>query len=189
MFTQKDLNEMLAEGQTMLTKINIPISKNICPEVDLVFAHSFFGRCVNKSAKLKHFPKGYDYLIQVSLYALQNTKKSVMNTILHELIHTCSDCRGHDAKWKGYAEKAGKEYGYDIKRCGGDKTVMDCHNLNKGRKIINRRTFDRYLISCPACGMHWKYTRKSRVVQDPAAAKCPCGHKGLKLEFLAIPIK
>jgi len=187
--TQADLNAMLSDGRRMLSGIGIPISGSICPSVKIVKAHSFFGKCCPKGS-FKHFPTGYDYVIKISAYTLGNTRKSVMNTILHELIHTCADCHGHDAQWRAYATRAGKAFGYDIRRCGGDKSSQDIKNLNAGRTYRGRTfKYPRYLVTCPACGREWKYYVKGRVVQTRKAAQCPCGHVGLDLTMFAIPTK
>lgn len=187
--TQSDLDTMLAKGAKMLSDIGIPISESVCPRVKIVAAHSFFGKCCHKDSNLKHFPAGYDYLIKVSKYTLGNSEKSVMNTLLHELIHTCPDCIGHDAKWRKHAAKANAAYGYDIKRVGGDKTEQDTKNLNRGYVPRRRRNIVRYLLTCPRCGREWHYATRSRAVQFPDKCTCPyCKKKGLSMTDLTKPI-
>lgn len=180
---------MLSDGRRMLSGIGIPVSGSICPSVKIVKAHSFFGKCCPKGS-FKHFPAGYDYVIKISAYTLGNSRKSVMNTILHELIHTCADCHGHDAQWRAYAARAGKAFGYDIRRCGGDKSESDQRNLRAGAARSGKRVHhNRYLVTCPACGREWRYTRAGRVVLQHGLCRCPCGHTGLRLTRFAIPAK
>lgn len=101
-------------------------------------------------------------------------KNGLMDTLIHELLHTCRDCYKHTGQWKAYAERMNKLYGYRISRTS---SYEDC-----GLKRPEVRY--KYRVYCPECGAEWKYQKASRCVQKPENFKCGCGHKGLKVESL-----
>ena len=41
-----------------------------------------------------------------------------MQTLAHEVLHTCPGCRNHGALWKEYAARMNGAYGYAISRTG-----------------------------------------------------------------------
>jgi len=168
-FTHAQVNQMLAGGIAMLGNIGVPISRSICPAVDITFrSHRSYGQCCGpRSSKNR---TGYQYLIRLSKYTLSNSYKSVMNTIFHELIHTCPDCKGHDRQWRAYAAKVKKAYGYDIRPLDGDKTDEDRRNLEKG--YTKRRLIERYVIGCPSYGRTIVRKKKTKLVQRPDRYKC-----------------
>lgn len=188
MFGKSELNEMLSLGIKMLKAIDIPISESICPEVLLANSHSFFGQCCPKESTLKCLrPQGYDYYIRISCFTLQNSEKSVMNTILHELIHTCKDTHGHDKQWQAYGRRIHETYGYDIRRQGGDKSAQDIKNLSAGR--TRRRSFLQYRLTCSDCGHSWSYTKAGKVVKSYKQCSCPyCKTMSLVLTQYAKPL-
>ena len=40
----------------------------------------------------------------------------LVETLMHEIIHTCPGCMNHGPEWKKWADLVGKEYGYSITR-------------------------------------------------------------------------
>ena len=121
--TDARINRMLAEGIERMKELGVPISDSICPEVILVGTHSYYGRC-NPKGSLKRFTE-FDYYIEISGHTLQNTEKSLRNTLIHELIHTVPDGLCHTGEWKKWAKYVSEKTGYNIKRCEGDETEED----------------------------------------------------------------
>lgn len=135
-FSQKDIEVLLQIGIRMLKKINIPISDSIDPKITFSKSRSAYGKCHhsrrNEFQRKHGVNTGYIYRIEISRYTLGSSQKSVINTLLHELLHTCKDCMNHGPLWKSYASKVNLHYGYDIKRCDGDKSQEDRMRLSGG---------------------------------------------------------
>ncbi len=90
-----------------------------------------FGRCCTKGS-LKRYTE-YDFYIEISGHTLQNTERSLRNTLIHELIHTVPDGLCHTGEWKRWARYVSAKTGYDIQRCGGrDDTLEDVQRLETG---------------------------------------------------------
>ena len=169
MFTVSSLNQMLASSIKELRGIGIPISDSISPIVRLIKAHSFFGRCAGPHSRANK--SSFNYEIHISSYTLENSYRSVQNTIYHELLHTCKDTYGHDRQWKHYAAIVKQRLGYNIVRCGGDKTATDSKNLRRGKNT--KRTYNcSYIICCPCCSQKWVRHVRSRLVLHPDMYKC-----------------
>lgn len=119
---------MLAESISLLNDLGVPIAKSICPEVRLTGTHCFFGRCCPKGS-LKRYDQ-YDYYIEISGHTLQNTERSLRNTLIHELLHTVPDGLCHTGEWKKWAKYVSEKTGYVIQRVGGgDDSPEDIERL------------------------------------------------------------
>ena len=125
--TDARINRMLAECIELMKELGVPISNSICPEVILVGTHSYYGRCSSKDS-LKRYTE-FDYYIEISGHTLQNTEKSLRNTLIHELIHTVPDGMCHTGEWKKWAKYVSEKTGYNIKRLDGDETEEDYARL------------------------------------------------------------
>ena len=125
--TDARINRMLAECIELMKELGVPISDSICPEVKLVGTHSYYGRC-NPKGSLKRFTE-FDYYIEISGHTLQNTEKSLRNTLIHELIHTVPDGLCHTGEWKKWAKYVSEKTGYNIQRLSCDETEEDYARL------------------------------------------------------------
>lgn len=125
--TDARINRMLAECIELMKELGVPISNSICPEVILVGTHSYYGRCSSKDS-LKRYTE-FDYYIEISGHTLQNTEKSLRNTLIHELIHTVPDGMCHTGEWKKWAKYVSENTGYNIQRLDGDETEEDYARL------------------------------------------------------------
>ena len=125
--TDAQINMMLAECIELMKELGVPISDSICPEVILVGTHSYYGRC-NPKGSLKRFTE-FDYYIEISGHTLQNTEKSLRNTLIHELIHTVPDGLCHTGEWKKWAKYVSEKTGYNIQRLSCDETEEDYARL------------------------------------------------------------
>ena len=167
MYTIAQLNSMLAKAREMLLAINVPISESICPNIVLAKSHSFYGQCCGKNSSLNK--SRYQFQIRISAFTLDNSEKSMMNTLLHELIHTVPGGHGHRGQWLRWANYVRKCYGYDIRRCDGDKSSEDRHNLVKDKRV----RWIRFVIVCPHCHLKWEREKRTVVVMHPERYKCP----------------
>lgn len=126
-WNQAELDSMLSKGIGMLKEIDIPISQSINPHIKVISDPYVFGRHQDR----KFFESGddfsYEHQICISAAVLGNSEKSMMNTVLHELIHTIPGCT-HDnggKLWLEYADIVNKCYGFNI-------TVRNNKDMQKG---------------------------------------------------------
>ena len=128
--TDARINRMLAECKALLKGLGVPISDSICPEVMLTGTHRSYGRCCAKGS-LKKYTE-YDFYIEISGHTLNNTDKSLRNTIIHEHLHTVPNGMSHTGEWKKWAKYVSKKTGFNIQRCDGDATFEDKARLANG---------------------------------------------------------
>lgn len=88
--------------------------------------------------------------IEVSGWIFNLDDKQIKNTIIHEILHTLDDTRGHNYKWKWYASKVNKELGYDIARLGSTKNDFAKLGLEDKRAELCGY---KYEIVCDGCGI------------------------------------
>ena len=58
-------------------------------------------------------------VIEVSKHLFEVEDKYMITTLIHEILHTFKDARGHDAKWKWYAKQISDHTEYTISVCSG----------------------------------------------------------------------
>ena len=125
--TDERINRLLAESIVLLKDLGVPISDSVAPEVKLTSAHAYLGCCCPKGS-LKDCTE-YDYYIRISGFAINNTEKSLRNTLIHELIHTVQGGLCHTGEWKKWAEYVSEKTEYKIHRYAGvengDETKED----------------------------------------------------------------
>lgn len=110
---------------------DIPISKNIT--FDVMKGEKVYGHCTS-------WRKTDQHIIEISKYLVN--EEEIKNTIIHELLHSCPDGKGHGARWQYYGSIIQKKYGYIISRCDSKKVVCDIYK--------SRRTYytkDEYLAN------------------------------------------
>lgn len=125
--TDERINKMLAECIELMRELDVPISENICPEVTLTGSRRNYGRCCGKGT-LKKYTE-YDFYIEISGHTLENTEKSLRNTLIHELLHTVPGGLCHTGEWKKWAKYVSAKTGYNIQRLDGDETQEDQERL------------------------------------------------------------
>ena len=125
--TDERINRMLAESIELLKGLGVPISNSIAPEVKLTSAHSYYGMCCPKGSR--KYCTDYEYYIEISGFTLENTEKSLRNTLIHELIHTVPGGLCHTGEWKKWAKFVSEKTGYNIQHYGGDETAKDEERL------------------------------------------------------------
>lgn len=153
---QEDVDALLAQVTAQARAVKIPISPAICPRVALNSrATGRFGCCIRKNGS---------FTIELSSRMLAAEEKAVMQTLAHEVLHTCYGCSNHGARWKGYAARMNAAYGYDIER------TDSCEKLGvpDTRKV-------RYIVACTKCGAQFTRSKRSPLVDHPERYRCRCG--------------
>lgn len=101
--------------------------------------------------------------INQTLLDERNDESGLVNTILHELLHTCPGCMNHGAAWKKYAEIVRKNWGYDVKRVSSEEEK----GVTTGNQNYREREY-KYLIYCEKCGkLVARKKRRCNLVEHP----------------------
>ena len=153
-----DFDALLVRVADQARALGIPVSERICPHVAVNRrAVGRFGCCVKA---------GQGYRIELSARLLEAGEEACLQTLAHEVLHTCPGCRDHGKLWKSYAARMNAAYGYTIAR------TSTCEELGveDTRKI-------RYRLVCGRCGREFLRTRRSPLVDHPERYRCTCGGK------------
>lgn len=109
-----------------------------------------------------------NYLVKISNRLLEDnvSDQAIMDTIMHELIHTIGGCMNHGKKWSTIAATVNQKLpAYTIKRC----TTYE-------EKGIADHTQYAYAIGCTKCGAVYNRLRMSNLVKHPDKYTCgSCG--------------
>lgn len=110
-------------------------------------------------------PAGYVIEISNILLADSVDVKTLKETIIHEILHTCDGCLNHGKKWKALADKVNAEFNYSISRCANAAAI--------GIKIEPPTI--KYLLFCEQCNTVFFRSKMTKVVQHPENYVCRCG--------------
>ena len=112
------------------------------------------------------------YSIQIAAVLLTDdriSEKAVLETMIHEILHTCKGGMKHSGTWKRYAEIMNRIYGYNIKRVtkGSEKGVEDYKSTPMTIK---------YVFVCKGCGATIYRKRESKFTRNYRRYLCTrCG--------------
>ena len=151
-----DFDALLARVVEEARALAIPVSPRLSPHVTVNRrAVKRFGCCIHQ---------GEECRIELTQRLLEAPEKSCRQTLAHEVLHTCPGCRNHGARWKEYAGRMNRAYGYDIRRTGS------CEELE-----VPDLTPVRHLLVCQACGKEFPRAVASALVRHPERYRCRCG--------------
>ena len=140
--------------------LGIGPSEHIYPYVELNSKKNrWFGRCEKR---------GGMYYIKLSSALLESTDKraAVVQTLFHEVLHTCHNCMNHGREWKYLASVVGRKYGVNI------TTTTNAAALGiEVEQLINVN----YILECQKCNKQFKYARMGKAVKNAESCKCGCG--------------
>ena len=86
-----------------MDKIKIPYTKNVPIKIN-TRAKRMHGCCRKVNG---------NFVIEISDFLFNYSKEEIMNTIAHELIHTCYGCFNHGKRFKYYCDKI-NQLGYNV---------------------------------------------------------------------------
>lgn len=145
---EQKLIRLAKESEAELKAIGLEkkLKKNIVYTINYR-AKSRFGQCCNKKD------------INISSWLLQvGTDSDIKDTIIHEILHTFEDTKGHDSKWQYYAKYVNARTDYNISRLGSSSKVYANANVVPPKKHIHFK----YEITCRKCGRVWKWQRMTK---------------------------
>lgn len=162
----RDINEYGKRGIEMLESIGIKCGDVARWDVN-TRAKKRLGQCEMV---------GKRFIIEINKVLLDESidEDALMNTVLHELLHTCKDCFCHTGRWKVLAEKVNDVYGTNIKRTTSSE--------EKGVHIDVPKRVVKYEVKCPKCGYVWKRTKMSKIIKNPQKFRCnDCNEKLIRV--------
>lgn len=160
---KRKIEDLLQEVIKEARKLGVPISENIDAEISINHrAKSRFACC--RQTKLI---VGYSYTIEVSDLLFQCRERDIREILAHEVLHTCKGCQNHGVRWKAYAEKMNKRYGYHIKR------TATYEELGLAGSYSQKNI--KYRVTCQSCGKIFERQRKSKLVTNTKQYRCSCG--------------
>lgn len=151
-------DRLLVEVIGQARALSIPVSGHISPTVVIN------RRALKRLGCCYHRPEGH--VIELSARMLEAGERAVMQTLAHEILHTCPGCANHGPKWKQWAAKMNAAYGYAIARTDSPE-----------RLGLPPEEPARYLLVCVKCGAEIGRSRRSALVEHPERYRCRCGGK------------
>ena len=93
----KDVKALVNRAVRECTILNVPVGA--ITEVRVSNRKSTWGRCIRRMDGT--------CTIEISEQLLDDNVSDLatMDTVVHEVLHTCPNCYGHDKQWKTYARK------------------------------------------------------------------------------------
>lgn len=171
-FTPRKLTDAVKEGRSICEGLNIPIGCVTEIEANPRLTATW-GRCKRLTE--------YTYRVEVKSRLLEQDvpHEVLMNTVLHELLHTCKGCMNHGAQFKRYAARLNAQ-GWNV------ATYV---TAEEREAVPEPEATYKYRATCCSCGQAWSYQRRGAVVRslqrDPHSCTCPCGSREIKLITLA----
>lgn len=153
---QEKLNKILQKAILQVSSAGIKPG-NIQPEVGEIKGVTTFGLC-----KKINTIKGIEFSILINpvLYANED---SLMETMVHEVLHTVDGCDNHGKLWVENANIMNNKYGYHISRCSSYE--------EKG--LV--RPDPKYKLKCNCCGeVYNKNALRKKFIQDFNYYFCSC---------------
>lgn len=163
----KNLENYIPEVTTILQDCGIPYGNVVSVEPNSRF-RARWGDCTYNRIT-------GEFRIRISTYLLEDDipDRALLDTLLHEYLHTCPECQNHGAVWKRYAAKINARYGYAIKRINSEKEK----EVPEGR-IQHRHMERKYQLQCCGCGKIIRYARRTGTYMSPGRYRCAtCGGK------------
>lgn len=157
MVTNETLNRLLQEEIKKAKDLDLEISDNICPQVKIDKSRTHYGCC----KYLKDLQRG----IYISKYFLNAPKEEIRTVIMHEVLHTIKDSRGHDYIWCNAASKVLNAYDYMA-----GEYHLNPHPYSRNRDKLEHTSLDinsfKYIFKCPKCGKLFGKNRMCKMVKN-----------------------
>lgn len=120
----------------------------------------------------EYLPGKFCIEINRQLLNEENDEKGLIETILHELLHSCKGCMNHGHSWVSLAQQVNNKYNLNIKRTN-----------SAADKGIVTEIPHKYAVKCPECGKIWYRDRMCNLVEHPERFRCNACKKNLVREF------
>lgn len=149
-----DLEKGLALCKKQCDSLNIPYG-------NILFV-SWFDRPLSHWGDC--FTTKFGSMIRINPVLRSATEMAFMNTLMHEVLHTCPGCHNHGKLWKSYAAKVNAKFGYDVKRGTSAQ--------EKGLESTTPQKKPKYVFECVNCGSKVRRYRASEFTRHPEGYRC-----------------
>lgn len=156
----KDLNMMYEHALDIVERCGIEVG-DIADITINTRAKRRYGQCSLRNGR---------YYINISSFILtdETIYKAVLETIIHEILHTCDGCFNHGSLWKSYADRIKRMTGYTITRTSAREKY--------GLEPYEKQGKDNYVFVCKDCGQVIRRSRMSKFVKNYDLYRCgKCG--------------
>ena len=100
---QERVDGLLAQAIRQARAVGAPVAAGIEPHVKLNRrATGRFGCCIRR---------GSVYIIELAARMLAAEDRMILQTLSHEVLHTCPGCANHGPRWKNWAARMNRAYG------------------------------------------------------------------------------
>lgn len=171
----KDVYEYALKAMEMLDAIGIKYGNVTSVTVNNKLRRAW-GRCIIHIANYNE-PAQFTIEISRELVDTDSSDDGLMNTMLHELLHSAAWAHHHGGLWLEYAEKVRKAYGYNIKQYSSEEDMgMTEYMKQKRAEETAARISKRYQVYCPECdAVLVSRERLCKYTRDVMAGKYVCG--------------
>lgn len=164
MTEQKKLEDAVKRGKKILDKLNIKYGNIVSLEVNR--RASWWGQCRTLNYGSTFNKKtwenaNYEIAISERLLKPEVSDDALMNTVIHELLHSTKGGHTHRGTWKVYANLVNLETKYHITR------TTSCEEKGIERKKM------KYSVLCKNCGEIAQYSRWTKNLAR--LQYCNCG--------------
>lgn len=143
------IQEIHEEFPKILRQLNTLGHKEVYTNVYTIKVNNRLKRALGRCRKIDK----NQFLIEMNgEYLLIENKDVILNTLMHEAIHSLKDCMCHTGKFKVVAAQVNTKYGYNIRRC----------TKTEKYKSFNKVKFT---ITCADCGHTYKYYKTNKIVK------------------------
>lgn len=163
------LDALLAQVIAQARALGIPVSGRIDPHVRLnARAKKRFGCCIGSVKS--------GFVIELAAALPAAGRQTCLQTLAHEVLHTCTGCQDHGDRWKSYAARMNAAYGYTIRRTDKPEDL--------GVVLPEHIPVYHWRVTCTGCGKSFLRQKTSPLIRQPARYRCAaCGGK-LRVEKL-----
>lgn len=161
---------LLARAIAQARALGIPVSAKIDPHVRInTRAKKRFGCCIGTVSR--------GFVIELAAALLPAGERSCMQTLAHEVLHTCPGCQDHGEKWKAYAARMNAAYGYGIRRTDRPE-ALGVELPPAAEPVFHWR------ITCTRCGKSFFRQKSSPLIKAPQRYRCAACGGALRVEKL-----
>ena len=181
-YTMENFREDFNEAQSIVVQCGLTETNEIEYHLELIPNASFLGQT--------HKIGYHNYIIRLNqLFAQSEEHSHVLNTVIHEILHSLKNGMCHTGAWKQYASIVYIKTGIKITTKADSSKIsnyMECKMqfmLKKNpEKII-------YQVICPNCGVIYTYQRKCSVVNKIESGSSTYRCKKCQSKLTIRPIK
>lgn len=157
--TNEQIQATYHKALAMVKAIGLTPMTTLDSTVDYSRSKKAYGCC---KTKRNNYTGELSSKIYISKYYAEKAKEQdMLNTLCHEILHSCFVYDGHGKQWKKAANTMNSKYGLDIQRCNS-------YTSENNEPIFKNDVVAKYELKCPKCGKIFYYNRMCKAVKFPS---------------------